>query len=253
MSSLYKTEGVVLKHQYTGEADAILTFCTPDRGKLRAVARGVRRPRSRMAGHLEPLTHCSLMVAEGRTLDVVSGCATLHSFPGMRADLWLLSCGLYVAELTERLSVEGMDNRPLFHLLINVMEMISSGVDPAVALRYFELQALACSGYLPELRECALCHGRLEAVTNYFSPAAAGLLCPACRGREGLDRPASVEAVKVLRYFVRSEPPALSRLRLKPKLAREIEDLMQGYVTYVLDREVVSARWLKQLRDGPPG
>ncbi len=248
MSRLYKTEGVVLKHLYTGEADAILTFCAPDRGKLRAIARGVRRPKSRLAGHLEPLTHCTMMLAEGRTLDIVSGCETLDSFQALRSDLWLLSCGLYVADLTDRLSAEGAENRPLFRLLLNALHSLSSGVDPALVLRYFEFHSLACSGYLPELWECALCHHKLEATTNYFSPAAAGLLCPDCRGKEGLDRPASVDCVKVLRFFTQNECPALSRLRLKPRLAREIEDLMQGYVTYVLDREVASAKWLRELR-----
>jgi DNA repair protein RecO (recombination protein O) len=248
MSRLYKTEGVVLKHYYTGEADAILTFCAPDRGKLRAIARGVRRPKSRLAGHLEPLTHCTMMLAEGRTLDIVSGCESLDSFQALRSDLWLLSCGLYVADLTDRLGAEGAENRPLFRLLLNALHSLSSGVDPALVLRYFELHSLACSGYLPELWECALCHRKLEATTNYFSPAAAGLLCPDCRGKEGLDRPASVDCVKVLRFFTQNGCPALSRLRIKPRLAREIEDLMQGYVTYVLDREVASAKWLRELR-----
>jgi DNA repair protein RecO (recombination protein O) len=248
MSRLYKTEGVVLKHSYIGEADALVTLCTPDRGKLRAVARGVRRPKSRLAGHLEPLTHCTMMLAEGRTLDVVSGCATLDSFQGIKSDLWLLSCGLYTADLTDRLSAEGAENRPLFRLLLDALHSLAVGVDPALVLRYFELRALACSGYLPELWECAVCHRKLEAITNYFSPAAAGLLCPSCRGKEGLSRPASVDSVKVLRFFARNECPALARLRLKPRLAREIEDLMQGYVTYVLDREVTSAKWLRELR-----
>ena len=248
MSRLYKTEGVVLKHSYIGEADALLTFCTPDRGKLRAVARGVRRPKSRLAGHLEPLTYCTMMLAEGRTLDVVSGCEALDSFQGIKSDLWLLSCGLYAADLTDRLSAEGAENQPLFRLLLNALRSLAGGVDPALVLRYFEFHSLACSGYLPELWECALCHRKLEATTNYFSPAAAGLLCPNCRGKEGLDRPTSVDCVKVLRFFTRNECPALARLRVKPRLAREIEDLMQGYVTYVLDREVASAKWLHELR-----
>ena len=248
MSRLYKTEGVVLKHSYIGEADALLTFCTPDRGKLRAVARGVRRPKSRLAGHLEPLTYCTMMLAEGRTLDVVSGCEALDSFQSIKSDLWLLSCGLYVADLTDRLSAEGAENQPLFRLLLNALRSLAGGVDPALVLRYFEFHSLACSGYLPELWECALCHRKLEATTNYFSPAAAGLLCPNCRGKEGLDRPTSVDCVKVLRFFTQNECPALARLRLKPRLATEIEDLMQGYVTYVLDREVASAKWLHELR-----
>ena len=248
MSRLYKTEGVVLKHSYIGEADALLTFCTPDRGKLRAVARGVRRPKSRLAGHLEPLTYCTMMLAEGRTLDVVSGCEALDSFQSIKSDLWLLSCGLYAADLTDRLSAEGAENQPLFRLLLNALRSLAGGVDPALVLRYFEFHSLACSGYLPELWECALCHRKLEATTNYFSPAAAGLLCPNCRGKEGLDRPTSVDCVKVLRFFTQNECPALARLRLKPRLATEIEDLMQGYMTYVLDREVASAKWLHELR-----
>lgn len=248
MSRPYKTEGVVLKHSYMGEADALITLCTPERGKLRAVARGLRRPKSRLAGHLEPLTHCTMMLAEGRTFDIVSGCETLASFQGIKSDLWLLSCGLYAADLTDRLSAEGAENRSLFRLLLNALHSLAGGLDPALVLRYFELHSLACCGYLPELWECSLCHRKLEATTNYFSPAAAGLLCPDCRGKEGLDRPASVDCVKVLRFFARNECPALARLRLKPRLAREIEDLMQGYVTYVLDREVASAKWLRQLR-----
>jgi len=248
MSRLYKTEGVVLKHSYTGEADALLTFCTPERGKLRAIARGVRRPKSRLAGHLEPLTHCTMMLAEGRNFDIVSGCETLDSFQAVRSDLWLLSCSLYVADLTDRLSAEGAENRPLYRLLLSALHSLSGGVDPALVLRYFELRSLACSGYLPELWKCVLCHRKLEATTNYFSPAAAGLLCPDCRGKEGLDRPTSVDTVKVLRFFAQNECSALTRLRLKPRQASEIEDLMQGYVTYILDREVASAKWLRQLR-----
>jgi DNA repair protein RecO (recombination protein O) len=248
MSRLYKTEGAVLKHSYTGEADALLTLCTPERGKLRVIARGVRRPKSRLAGHLEPLTYCTMMLAEGRTFDIVSGCETLDSFQALRSDLWLLSCGLYVADLTDRLSAEGAENRALFRLLLNALQSLSGGVDPALVLRYFELRSLSCSGYLPELWECVLCHHRLEATTNYFSPSAAGLLCPDCRGKEGLDRPASVDCVKVLRFLSQNECSALTRLRLKPRLAGEIEDLMQGFVTYVLDREVASAKWLRQLR-----
>ena len=248
MSRLYKTEGVVIKRLYMGEADALLTFCTPESGKLRAVARGVRRPRSRLAGHLEPLTRCRLMLAEGRSLDVVSGCETEDSFPALRSDLWLLSCGLYAADLADRLSAEGAENRRLYRLLVNALDALDRGVDPAVVLRHFEFHSLACSGYLPELWECARCHRQLEATTNYFSPAAAGLLCPDCRGREGLDRPASVDVVKVLRYLARHEGPDVARLKLGASLAREVEDLMQGYVTYVLDREVASAKWLRELR-----
>lgn len=239
-----------MRHSYTGEADALLTICTPERGKLRAVARGVKKTRSRLAGHVEPLTYCSMMLAEGRNFDIVSGCETLESFETIRTDLWLLSCGLYLADLTDRLSVDGAENRPLFYLLLNALESLRSGINSALILRYFELRSLACTGYLPELWKCVVCHRRLEAITNYFSPAASGLLCPNCRAEEGLSRPVSVSSVKILRFFAQNEYHALSRLKVPAHLVGEIEDLMQGYITYVLEREVKSARWLYHLRNG---
>jgi DNA repair protein RecO (recombination protein O) len=246
---LYKTEGIVLKHMYTGEADAVLSIYTPFLGKLRAVARGVKRSKSRMGGHLEPLTHCSMMLVKGRNLDIISGCETLESFMPLRADLWLMSCGLYVAELTDRLGVEDTENRRLFQLLLNTLQSLSSGVDPGVTLRYFELRSMACSGYLPELWRCVVCNRTLEMASHLFSASAGGLLCSNCRTAGGLSRTISVDAIKVLRFFSRNESTSVNKLRLKTNVIQEIEGLMQGYVTYVLDQEVNSARWLHELRN----
>jgi DNA repair protein RecO (recombination protein O) len=248
MSRLYKTEGIVLKHTYVGEADAIITAYTPLMGKLRAVARGATRMKSRLGGHLEPLTYCSMMLAEGRSMDIVSGCETIDAFMPLRSDLWLMSCGLYAADLTDRLGEEGAENRRLFSLLLGTLHSLSAGVEPTVVLRYFEFRSLACSGYLPELWKCVVCNRGLEATTNHFSASAGGLLCPSCGPKDGLARAVSVDTIKVLRFFSRNDQEAIIRLRLRPSVVREIEDLMHGYVAYFLDREVKSAKWLRQLQ-----
>jgi DNA repair protein RecO (recombination protein O) len=248
MSRLYKTEGIVLKHSYIGEADALITVYTPSLGKLRAVARGATRPKSRLGGHLEPLTHCAMMLAEGRSIDVVSGCDSIDAFMPLRANLWLMSCGLYAADLTDRLGAEGAENRVLFRLLLNTLQSLSAGIEPAVVLRYFELRSLACSGYLPELWKCVACNASIEPGSNYFSPGAGGLLCPDCGPKDGLSRTISVDGIKVLRFFSRHEQRATAKLRLKPFVMRELEDLMRGCLVYVLDREVKSASWLRRLQ-----
>ena len=248
MARLYKTDAVVIKHIYIGEADAMITAYTPRVGKLRAMVKGATRMRSRLGGHLEPLTYCSMMLAEGRSVDIVSGCETIDAFIPLKSDLWLMSCGLYAADLTDRLGEEGAENGKLFSLLLSTLYALSAGVEPAVMLRYFEFRSLACSGYLPELRKCVVCNQSLEPVVNYFSPSCGGVLCPDCGPKEGLARPVSVDALKVLRFFGRNEQEAVARLRLGSSVVEEIEELMHGYLAYVLDHEVKSARWLRQLQ-----
>ncbi len=248
MSRLYKSQGGILGHSYVGEADALLSIYTPYLGKLRAIARGVKRSKSRLAGHLEPLTHCSLMLARGRNLDIISGCDTIESFAPLKTSLWLTSCGLYVAELTDRLGVEGTENRKLFQLLLSTLQSLSHGVEPSAVLRYFEFRSMACSGYLPEIWRCVACGHSLEKTSHAFSPPVGGLLCPQCRPGNGSGRTVSVRAIKVLRFFSRHGLSAVARLRLTPEVLREIEGLMQHYVTYTIDREVNSAKWLRTLQ-----
>src|SRR5512136_3128624 len=95
----YQTEAVIIKKTKLGEADRVLTLCTPDLGKIQAVAKGVRRPRSKLAGHLELLTHSLVSLARGRNLDTIIGSQTINSFLPLKTDLSLASRALYVTEL----------------------------------------------------------------------------------------------------------------------------------------------------------
>src|SRR5436305_15097079 len=116
---VYRSEGIVLKAYNYGEADHILTLFTPNAGKLRAVAKGVRRTKSRMAGHLDLFTRSSLLVARGRQLDIVTQAETLENFRAMREDLVRLSYGHYVSELLDSFSAEGLANEPLYALTVH--------------------------------------------------------------------------------------------------------------------------------------
>src|SRR5581483_2273902 len=103
---VYRTEAIVLHHRELGEADKVLTLYSPDLGKFDAIAKGVRRPTSRKSGHLEELSHSTLLLAHGRTLEVVTQCELLESFAGLREDLSRLGAAVYLAELVERFSAE---------------------------------------------------------------------------------------------------------------------------------------------------
>jgi len=116
---VYKTHAIVLKRINLGEADKILTLYTPNLGKLSAIAKGVRRPKSKMGGHLELLTHCSLMLARGQNLDIITQSETISSFLPLRDDLWRSSLALYAAELVAQFTAEHVENYPIYRLFLD--------------------------------------------------------------------------------------------------------------------------------------
>lgn len=245
---VYKTEGVILKGMRLGEADKILTLYTPYLGKIRALAKGVSRPSSRMAGHLEPLTRSSLLLARGRNLDIITQSQTLESYIHLRSDLWRTSCALYMAELVEQFAAEHLENIALYGLLLESLRLLDSSGGEEALLRYFELHLLGCLGYRPQLQECLGCRGALTQGRAFFSASGGGTLCPRCAGREPVVRPISPSALKLLRLLQESPPSLLGRLTLSEPLLSELEGLMREYVLYLLEREPRSIAFLDLLR-----
>ncbi len=244
----YQTEAIILKKIKLGEADRILTLYTPHLGKIEGVAKGVRRPRSKMAGHLELLTHSLVTLARGRNLDTVIGSQTINSFLPLKTDLTLTSYALYAIELTEKFTPDDVENYPLFQLLLETMNYLCQGGNNELTLRYFELHLLNDVGYRPQLQQCVSCHQPLEPVTNSFSASAGGVLCPRCCQTQFLAQPLSVNALKVLRLLQSSDYNTASKLKMNRELSGEVEEVMRGYIKYLLEREVKSATWLDTLR-----
>ena len=179
---LYRDEAIVLRTQKLGEADRIVTLLTRGSGRVRAVAKGVRRTSSRFGSRLEPFTHVDLQLAEGRSLDVVTQAETLAPFASrMGADYERYTAGTVMLETAERLVIE--DKEPAlqqFLLLVGALRAIcDTGRSPSAVLDSFLLRSLAVSGYAPTFEACARCG--LEGPHRSFSPAAGGMLCSTCR------------------------------------------------------------------------
>jgi DNA repair protein RecO (recombination protein O) len=138
----YQTEAIIIKKTKLGEADRILTLYTPHLGKIQAKAKGIRRPRSKLAGHLELLTYSLVSLARGRTLDVIIGSQTINSFLPLKSDLWLTSCALYVTELINQFTADHIENHPLFQLLLETMEQLCQANNKQLTLRYLEMHLL---------------------------------------------------------------------------------------------------------------
>ncbi|MFQ5342424.1 MAG: DNA repair protein RecO, partial [Anaerolineae bacterium] len=119
---LYRTPAIVLKRQDFGEADRILTLFTPAHGKLRVIAKGVRKTTSRKSGHVELFTYSNLLIAKGRNLDIVTQAEMIRPFRGLRQELPRISYAYYIAELVEKFTKEDDENRPLFDLLLATLQ-----------------------------------------------------------------------------------------------------------------------------------
>jgi DNA repair protein RecO (recombination protein O) len=246
---VYHTEGVVLRRVDFGEADRIIIVFTPGRGKLETIARGVRRLTSRRAGHLEPLTRTRLLLAQGRQLDVVTQAEALDLFPNVRSDLERTAAGFYLAELVDRFTEPQQPNVNLYRHLVTGLTLLDQGHQADLVRRYFEMRLLDVVGFRPELYRCVECSRDLRPVTNYFSPAAGGVLCLDCGGR---NRTVTVGALKVLR-FIQSAPTyeQIARLRVPAGIMRELELLLRDYLRFLLERDLKSTAFLDGLRALP--
>ena len=245
---VYKSPAIVLRQRRLGDADKIITFYTANYGKLDAVAKGVRRVTSRLAGHVEPLNHGWYMLAHGRNLDIVTQAQTIETFQTVRDDLDRLSRALYAVELVDRFTEERSENFAVYRLLLDTLRRLAQLDDLDLVLRYLEMSMLTLLGYRPELRECVTCRSALQAEANVWAPGAGGVVCPRCKPGETAMRPLSVNALEALQLFQNDDFQEVARLGIAPELAMELERHLREAVHYALDRDVRSAAFLDEVR-----
>lgn len=190
--SLYREEAVVLRTHKLGEADRILVLMTAGRGKVRAVAKGVRKTKSRFGGRLEPPGHVSLLLYEGRNLDVVSQAESLDNYRAIREDLDRMTDALALLEAVDQVAQEGESNGALFRMLAGALRTLAGAEQrPPLLVGAFYWKLLALEGVAPVLDECVRC-GAVDLVS--FDPAEGGTLCREHRRGTPVD-PATVELI----------------------------------------------------------
>jgi DNA repair protein RecO (recombination protein O) len=177
----FKTEAIVLRSIRYGEADRVLHLYTPDRGRVGAVAKGVRRVKSRMGGRLEPLSRVRLVLHQGRgELCTVSQADTLQSYASLRDRRGSLERGVQACEAVLRLLDSTEANAPAYNLLCHELALLDASADAAGRAHAlsFRIKLLLAAGFAPELASCATC-GEVEHIGG-FSPSAGGVVCAGC-------------------------------------------------------------------------
>ncbi len=249
---VYSTPAIVLRQRRLGDADKILTLYTAGLGKIDAVAKGVRKTRSRMAGHVEPLSQAMFQLAKGKTLDIVTQVETIESFQAIRYDLERMSRALYACELLDKFTEPHEENFALYRLLLDTLRRMTSGNEIEIAVRFYEMALLDATGYRPELEECVTCRARLAPVTNYWTAAGGGVVCASCSTEDTAARPISANAVKVLRLLLHGRFSDVARVAIGPQLSAELEGVLLEYVRWVLERDVRSVAFIDTLRKRRP-
>ena len=235
-----------------GETDRILTLLTRHFGKVSVVAKGIRKPTSRLAGHAEPLTHATYQLARGRNLDVLTGAESRALYRALREDLHGIAAGWYIAELADRFALERSPSAPLFDLVESALRHLAAGYAPALVCRWFDLHLLDRTGFRPELGRCVQCRVSPTEITNAWIVDAGGLVCAACAPADTHGPHAlTVRALKSLRYLLVSNFDGASLLRVDAALAAELERHLRSFLQHVLDREIHAASLIDELARMP--
>ncbi len=247
--TVYRDEGIVLRTQKLGEADRIITVLTRRTGKIRAVAKGVRKTRSKFGARLEPFTHVDLQLYERRSLDLITQAETLRPYgEPLVSDYPRYTAGVAMLEAAEKLTAEEREPslRQFLLLVGGLRTLCGHEHEPRLVLDAFLLRSLSVAGWAPALDECARCGGR--AGIRGFAIAAGGAICLACR-IPGSATPAP-ETFALMLALLRGEWPAADASQDRHRV--ECSGLVAAYLQWHLEHGIRSLRHVERSKSEVP-
>ena len=250
---IYHTEAIVLSRFELGEADRVLTVLTPDYGKLKIIAKGVRRMKSRLGGSLEPFAELQLVLARARTFDVITSASVGHAWLKLRDRLESTATAWYLAELAERAVEERAFAYPVYALLKRAYQLLDDGMAPGRVARWYEFGLADALGMRPEVERCVECDRTLEQDEEFrWVPVLGGTMCshhvPPPTGQS----PLSLAALKLLRAYRRLDIEAIAGLRQPAAVEAEVEAALRRFIRVVLERDARSLAFLDEVRAHRP-
>lgn len=245
---VYKAEAIVIRTRKYGEADSILTLYSRERGKIDAIAKGVRKLKSTKRGGVQLFTHGNFLLYEGRNLHTVTQCEAIDSFLALTTDLVKMTYATYISELVDGFTVAEEGNDVVFALILVTFNLLAAFDEPEIVTRAFEIRLMDIMGYSPQLEVCCNCHDEIKGPFR-FSPRLGGLLCSDCLDNDPSALQCNMGSVKVLQQLQRMDLRRLNILKVSPEIRREIEKLMQEYINLRVERKIKTADFLKDLKN----
>ncbi len=251
---LYNAEGIVIRVRDFNEADKVAVLLTREEGKIQAVARGARRPRSRLAAGMQLFTHVKASLFSGRSLDTVSQVEIVESFRHLREDLVRMAYGTYACELMDELVKEKQRYEFTFLLLLTTLHLLDAPeMEPEPVLRAYELKLLSMLGFRPSLEECVGC-GRTQVEGSHvrFAPGLGGVLCQTCPSEGEPVYRLSRGTVAVMKRLMDGDIRKAHVIRIGGEMAAEIDQALSAYIGHFTEKKLKSKAFLDSVRAMPP-
>jgi len=246
-----RTEGIILRRRDFGESDRILVLFTRKLGRISGIAKGSRKPTSKISGHLELFMRSSFLISRGRNLHLITQAEVLDSFDKLRENLKGIGQGSYIVELVDAVTFEEGSNLNLYELLLTALKALDSGEDPAIITHFFELHLLGLVGFQPEFFICVECGKKITEQDQYISGELGGVVCPSCvKSNSGASiRPVSARILKYLRHFQRSSLQELMALKIPTDVKKGLEEVILYYLTHTLEGHLNSPEFISRIED----
>ncbi len=239
------TEALILRGRDYSEGDRILVLLTRDFGKLPALAKGVRKPKSKLKAATQLFSYSKLTLNKSGSMGIVTQGETVQSLYGLREDLNKIACASYVGEMVDIAMADYKPSEDLFVLTASVLTLLEQAEDPYVILKFFELRLLSAMGYRPQLEKCVACNRSLRQGTFYLVPARGGVVCNACRGTY-TGKPLSAGAIQTMDRLLQWDLRKLFQLRISQPMRKELDAAIYCYLDYYLDKSAKARAALQE-------
>lgn len=246
----YQNNAIIIKSIDYRDSEKIVTIFTEKEGKIKAIAKGTKKPSSSLRACIQPFVYSSLYLSRGRNMDIITQGKVVDFFANCREDISRTLYCIYLMELLDKSLMERARLPGLFNTTLQVLNYLNLvGFSPLI-IRYFEMKLLIQLGYQPVLQKCANC-GQNRPNYNYFSTAEGGVICNQCRDRlmGSILIPLSGETLAIIKLLSTAQINILGRLRVSDLALAELEQLLEKYLEYHLERKFNLKNTIRRLKN----
>ena len=244
-----KTKGIVIKRVNLGEADKIITLLTKDRGKIRVIAKGVRKPKAKLAGFLDLFHYNECLIAEGRNLDIITGVSTIENWHGINQSLQQVALAYYMAETIDKLIEETQEIGDIFDLIYFSFDTLNQNkINLNILKSFFEVNIVGALGYKPELERCIECNEVIQK-DAWFSFALGGVLDANHKNSDLSSLPLSLSDIKNLKEMYLNDINDLKSINWVGEISPQFSKVSNGFLNYIVDRNIKSQEFLNEVAD----
>ncbi len=244
-----KTRGIVVKEVGTGEADKIITIFSRNRGRLTALAKGGKRPKSKLSAGSQLMCYGEYVLYSGKELYSVNSCEVIEPFYEIRNDMVKLTYAVHFMDIVLEIIQENQPSPKLLQLLLNSLYMLAkTDKQPELVSRVFEMRALSTAGYAPHVRSCMICGREAESAYS-FSFSKCGFICGRehCAAEDRFAPELSPGAARTIQHIVYARMEELFSFSLSPDVLEEVERISRRYLRERLEREFTKLDFLKNI------